>query len=503
MQRSFESVQGGSVCVDAPDGSLGLSGIRLQLAPDVLLRHDHDNHWSIVHGGHTISFRLPGSKLNAVFSTLAQQGWALSDLKPMLEESPGPLSITEQLGRIWRAGLLVQILHCQGTPAAILHANGEVPLFAEWIDSTALVVLSDRGCIRKQGDHLVVDTTECGATVEVHNPDFYRVLVEMCSVRTCLELAESSGLEVKAVTKFVSWLLAIGMACESEISPQQNPFDGWAFPDRLLHARSRSGRHVGGYGGTFPGRQKVPQPPPRRAATEEPRIMLPPVDLRAIRESDLPFTEVLDARRSVREHSVEPITIGELGEFLYRCARVSQIRRAGKAEFLMRPFPSAGGLYELEFYPLIHFCQGLRSSLYRYDGENHALMHVSDPGPYTRHMLAEAVQCCGLVGEPQVLIVLAARFSRVNWKYESIAYSLILKNVGIVYQTMYLVATAMGLAPCALGGGSALDFCRAARTDYWEESAVGEFMLGRSPEKRADNQSTPERRRACQTQQNF
>ena len=37
-----------------------------------------------------------------------------------------------------------------------------------------------------------------------------------------------------------------------------------------------------------------------------------------------------------------------------------------------------------------------------------------------------------------------------------------LKHVGVVYQTWYLVATAMGLAPCALGGGDAELFGEAA-----------------------------------------
>ena len=51
--------------------------------------------------------------------------------------------------------------------------------------------------------------------------------------------------------------------------------------------------------------------------------------------------------------------------------------------------------------------------------------------------------------------ILAARFPRIAWKYESIAYALTLKHVGVLYQTMYLTATAMGLAPCAIGGGDA------------------------------------------------
>jgi hypothetical protein len=62
-----------------------------------------------------------------------------------------------------------------------------------------------------------------------------------------------------------------------------------------------------------------------------------------------------------------------------------------------------------------------------------------------------------------------------------IAYSLILKNVGVLYDTMYLAATAMGLAPCALGCSNADAFARAARTDYYAETSVGEFLLGSRP----------------------
>jgi SagB-type dehydrogenase family enzyme len=61
------------------------------------------------------------------------------------------------------------------------------------------------------------------------------------------------------------------------------------------------------------------------------------------------------------------------------------------------------------------------------------------------------------------------------------AYAATLKNVGVLYQTMYLVATAMGLAPCALGAGNADLFAAAVGTDYYAESSVGEFMLGSAP----------------------
>ena len=87
----------------------------------------------------------------------------------------------------------------------------------------------------------------------------------------------------------------------------------------------------------------------------------------------------------------------------------------------------------------------------------------------------------------QILLVLAARFARVSWKYSAIAYALTLKNVGVLYQTMYLAATAMGLAPCAVGCGNADLFARAAGTDYYAETSVGEFLLGSKP-RRLDSQ---------------
>src|SRR5262249_22054628 len=78
----------------------------------------------------------------------------------------------------------------------------------------------------------------------------------------------------------------------------------------------------------------------------------------------------------------------------------------------------------------------------------------------------------------QVLIVLAARFGRVSWKYSSLAYALTLKDVGVLYQSMYLAATAMGLAPCALGVGDSDLFARLIGSGYYAETSVGEFLLG-------------------------
>jgi hypothetical protein len=51
----------------------------------------------------------------------------------------------------------------------------------------------------------------------------------------------------------------------------------------------------------------------------------------------------------------------------------------------------------------------------------------------------------------------------------------------VVYQTCYLVATAMRLAPCGLGSGDAHLAARAFGLDWQQGSSVGEFMLSSLP----------------------
>jgi oxazoline/thiazoline dehydrogenase len=130
----------------------------------------------------------------------------------------------------------------------------------------------------------------------------------------------------------------------------------------------------------------------------------------------------------------------------------------------------------------VNLCAGVAPGLYHYEPSGHGLELVAEPGPPTI-LLSEYSRITAVMDRPpQVALLIAARFGRVMWKYESMAYALVLKHVGVLYQTLYLAATAMGLAPCALGGGNSDAFCAAAGTDYYEETTVGEFIVGRAPQ---------------------
>jgi SagB-type dehydrogenase family enzyme len=80
--------------------------------------------------------------------------------------------------------------------------------------------------------------------------------------------------------------------------------------------------------------------------------------------------------------------------------------------------------------------------------------------------------------EPQVLLIIAARFDRFRPATEALAYPLILKETGALAQTVCLVAASMGLAAYELGTGDGAAFAEAAGLPPMVESSVGELVIG-------------------------
>ena len=86
--------------------------------------------------------------------------------------------------------------------------------------------------------------------------------------------------------------------------------------------------------------------------------------------------------------------------------------------------------------------------------------------------------CMGQTDSPaDTLIVITSRLPRIAWKYETISYRTSLLNAGVALQTMYLVATDMGLQGCANGLGDSRLFEAATGLDPFEETAITEFAL--------------------------
>jgi SagB-type dehydrogenase family enzyme len=256
------------------------------------------------------------------------------------------------------------------------------------------------------------------------------------------------------------------------------PLIAWEFHDLLFHSRTRRGRHAAPYGATDRLRIRADLPPAVKPARPEAELIpLRRPDLKRLTLSDWTLTQALEQRRSHRQHATRSIKLDQLSELLYRSAGTRPVHGRRPAPLTRRVYPSGGATYSLEVYVTARACKHLDPGLYRYCSNSSELEKVSGMTSDVLRLVDGAAMASGCQA-PQVLVTIAARFLRVSWKYSSLSYALILKEVGALQQTMYLVATAMGLGACAIGGGDSDLFARAAGASYYEEGAVGELLLG-------------------------
>ncbi|MEO3819598.1 SagB family peptide dehydrogenase [Plantactinospora sp. B24E8] len=253
----------------------------------------------------------------------------------------------------------------------------------------------------------------------------------------------------------------------------------WATEELAVHDRSRPGGHVAPVGATYPFRDTFAPAPLRRVFPGVRTVPLAVPDMELAAKRDDPLTEVVRARRSIREHDdANPLTVDQLAEFLYRVQHTMHLGEAAGQQVGRRPYPTAGSLCELEIYPVVTRCAGLAAGLYHYDAVGHRLELLAERAVVGSKLVEYARSAGAMTAPPQVLLVVTARLERLKWKYEGLAYPLLLKDAGVLTGLMYLVATAMGLAPCALGAGQSAAFADLAGVDPLVEPSVADFLLG-------------------------
>lgn len=337
---------------------------------------------------------------------------------------------------------------------------------------------------RDSEDLLVLESPLAHSRMLIHKAQGAALIYELTSKKSFSSLLNLlPGVCDKEISSFLSLLIAGGFVEQTSRDghlreDQNHTLIQWDFHDLLFHSRARIGRHNYPIGGNFRFIRHISPQPAVKPTPTTPKITLYKPDIHQLMESDQRLTEVLETRQSIRSYGKQPISIKELGEFLYRVARIKEVYTTNLGEFTKRPYPSGGASYEIELYLTVDQCDGIAQGFYYYSPSEHVLYPISEPNEHTEGLLQEAWQATAGICRPQILFTLAARFQRVSWKYQSMAYATILKNVGVLYQTMYLVGTAMNLAPSALGLGNSDRFCKVASTDYFVESSVGEFMLG-------------------------
>jgi SagB-type dehydrogenase family enzyme len=435
------------------------------------------------------------------FSTVAvDRAQKLRTGLPLASFEAGGLSVDKEIDllvrRLARHGFLEYHLTNLQSDEDLVVIEPQIPNYwprMQPLDNADVIVLSRFAYLRRRGNELVLESPRASAVFKICDPKIAMALAILATPQQVRQFRRQDmfpGLKLLALLVDSEILFKIDAASGSGLRPTEGDSSLvlWDFHDLLFHTRSTQGRHANPLGGVLPYAGIISPLPAVRPSWPGKKI-----DLCKLSASDSeaisPVARLLRERHSIRSFDDQrPITLAELSRFLDGTARVLA-RHKSRADvgdggpwvdYAFRPYPSAGASYSLELYVAVDKCDGLVRGFYHYDAGGHALVPIDVPTQELEALMAGAAYAMGAPAVPQVLITIAARFGRTSWKYSSIAYSLILKDVGVLTQTLYLMATDMGLGGCAIGTADINLFAKMTGIEFHVEGPVGQFAIGRA-----------------------
>ena len=405
------------------------------------------------------------------------------------------LQLEGMLGALDRAAMLCRTAGPERNPWATLIPSTPAFRFSpQHASRCTRYRLSRFALLRREGSQMVLESPLAYSRIVIGDWRASTAIALLANDADASELhAAIPGTDLEDVEALLLLLEAAGMVPRINAGgllaeDENSDLIPWEFHDLFFHARTRSGRHDAKVGATFRFRDRaipplVVRPPVIKGPMIGEKVLLyrlylpEPAELPA---QELPLRQILDLRRSIRRFGDKPIAVSQVGEFLFRAARV--VNANPEAGWPKRPYPSGGACYELECYLAVQECSGLDPGLYHYQPFDHDLTRLPAPEQDVAELLRDAParsregrRSSGSGHTRRALRKSGCQIRR------SIGYAVILKNTGVLLQTMQLVATSLGLAGCPLGCGNSDVFAHATGLNYYEEGSVGEFLLGSLP----------------------
>jgi len=356
-----------------------------------------------------------------------------------------------------------------------------------------VLVLSRFAYMRRRGNEMVLESPRAGALFRICDPKIATAIAALSAPQNIKSFRRQDGFPgLELLALLVDCQILFKIEATANLNPRMAEGDRslalWDFHDLLFHTRSTEGRHANPLGGLYPFAGVVAPLPALRPGWPGKKINLRKFSV-AHSKTISPLAKILRERHSTRTFDDQrPITLAELSRVLDNAScilsrwksKVDFGEGSPLVEYAVRPYPSAGASYALELYLAVNKCKGLARGFYHYDAGGHALAPIAARPHDLEAMLTGARLAMDARATPQVLITIAARFGRISWKYCSLAYALLLKDVGVLTQTLYLVATDIGLGGCAIGTTNIDLFAKMTGIDFHIEGPVGQFALGRS-----------------------
>lgn len=369
----------------------------------------------------------------------------------------------------------------------------EARLATAELGAEQVVRLSRFALLRTDGSQYHLESSLSLHRVVFHEPEAVRLIAALGRPVHASLITASPVLPGLPTAELLGYLVATGMVVvaepagageAAEFAEDVDPaVTFWRPIDLMFHVRTSLGYHDEDFGMTYRLEQGEPVEPvvaPARAAAA---IDLFRPRLPELLAADPPFTAVVEAdgRHGPADELVP--TAREVGELLYRTARVRSLfeeTREGHPRVMLsdRPYPASGSCHPLEVYVVVGTCSGIPRGVYHYDPMGHRLERLPAGDAEAGELLTAGRVGAGLSAEPPLLMLITARFRRLTWKYNGLSYALVLKDIGHFVQMILTVCTAMGLPTGMLAGSDIAMSARILATDWRTESSVAGVVLG-------------------------
>lgn len=188
----------------------------------------------------------------------------------------------------------------------------------------------------------------------------------------------------------------------------------------------------------------LPQPPVEKEFdSSKPSVKLPQPD--NLKLGQMPLSETINNRRSLRKYSDTPLSLEELSYLLWCTQGVK--KASGRVTF--RTVPSAGARHAFETYILVNRVEGLSPGLYRYIALQHKLIEVNTE-PDIAEKITAGCMAQGFVALSAATFIWSADVGRMAWRYGERGYRYLHLDAGHVCQNLYLAAESIGCGACAI-----------------------------------------------------
>jgi SagB-type dehydrogenase family enzyme len=172
----------------------------------------------------------------------------------------------------------------------------------------------------------------------------------------------------------------------------------------------------------------------------------PRIDLDSpTKEGGQPLWGTIQRRQSIRNFKNKPLGKDSLSQLLWATQGITREQMG----FEFRTSPSAGALYPVETYVVIHNVENMEPGIYHYAIADHQLEQLKK-GDF-RLDIARAALDQDMAYSASAVFVWTALFDRAKWKYGQRAYRYVYLDTGHIAMNLALAAVALGLGSCQIG----------------------------------------------------